>query len=248
VVQAVAEREGTGSFRGELACRYPDNTVFPADIWTTIFTGADGQRYTTISIRDLSARKAAEAARERPTQKVTDRLQTRIALLAVAEWLAAEINHQRLLAEFATPAVRIAGADHSECLRRSPEDRTLTTVSSSDPVALVGRVQREYHGLNGLAAVRREPVIVDDDALAMAHQPTAGGHAKEVRAAAAVPLLHGGAGDVSKLATSSASAMTRCLSRGTGGGLSSSSSRWSSTAFVRPTSRSVDESPSSFSS
>ena len=57
---ALEERNRTGRFRGELRLIGKDNITFPAEIQSQIFKGADDQLLTSMIVRDISDRKAAE--------------------------------------------------------------------------------------------------------------------------------------------------------------------------------------------
>ncbi|NJD89098.1 MAG: PAS domain S-box protein, partial [Betaproteobacteria bacterium] len=57
---ALAERERTGRFVGELSFVHKDGTRFPAEISSLVFTDRDGRRMTSMIVRDLSERKSAE--------------------------------------------------------------------------------------------------------------------------------------------------------------------------------------------
>jgi PAS domain S-box-containing protein len=62
---ALAEREKSGRFRGELTMRRRNGDSFPAEVATQIFTGPGGHTWTSMTIRDLTAqRRAEEALRE----------------------------------------------------------------------------------------------------------------------------------------------------------------------------------------
>jgi len=54
------ERRLTGSASGELHFRRKDGTIFPAEVSSSVFVDANGQQRTSMSIRDISARKQAE--------------------------------------------------------------------------------------------------------------------------------------------------------------------------------------------
>ena len=60
VREAVAERDRTGRFLGEMELRRRDGSRFPAEVSSLVFTGRGGQRLTSMIIRDLSGRRAAE--------------------------------------------------------------------------------------------------------------------------------------------------------------------------------------------
>ncbi len=59
---AIAERERTGKFKGELNLRRKDGTVFPGEVSTAFFTDRDGLTKTTIIVRDITGHKLAEEA------------------------------------------------------------------------------------------------------------------------------------------------------------------------------------------
>ncbi len=59
---ALAERSRQGYFKGELNFRRLDGSVFPAELYTIMFTDSQGQKKSSMSIRDISARKQAEKA------------------------------------------------------------------------------------------------------------------------------------------------------------------------------------------
>lgn len=55
---ALEERTRTGSFYGELRCRRPDGSTFPAEIISTQFVDASGTQRAINTIRDISERHA----------------------------------------------------------------------------------------------------------------------------------------------------------------------------------------------
>ncbi len=57
---ALAERERSGRFRGELTLIGKDNGKFPAELLTQVFEGRDGQMLISMIVRDISERKASE--------------------------------------------------------------------------------------------------------------------------------------------------------------------------------------------
>jgi PAS domain S-box-containing protein len=54
------ERCRTGRFRGELRLRRSDGSIFPAELTSVVFAGADGALNTGMIIRDLTERQRAE--------------------------------------------------------------------------------------------------------------------------------------------------------------------------------------------
>ena len=59
---ALAERERTGVFRAELIHVRANGERFPAEVWSAAFEGANGQRLTSMIVRDISDRKRVEEA------------------------------------------------------------------------------------------------------------------------------------------------------------------------------------------
>lgn len=57
---ALEERDRNGNFSGELTLVRRDGTRFPGEISTAIFTDKDGNRRTSMVIRDITARVEAE--------------------------------------------------------------------------------------------------------------------------------------------------------------------------------------------
>jgi len=62
---AAEERNRVGRFRGELTLVRKDGSSFPADVSTAIFADRSGRLYTSMVARDVTARKAGEAALRR---------------------------------------------------------------------------------------------------------------------------------------------------------------------------------------
>ena len=58
----VAEREATGRARGEATALRRDGTPFPVEISSVVYKTASGKTLANVTLRDLSAQKAAEAA------------------------------------------------------------------------------------------------------------------------------------------------------------------------------------------
>ena len=59
---ALAEREATGRFRGELTWVRRDGTRFPGEVSSLVFQAEDGRRMTSMVIRDLTQKKRDEQA------------------------------------------------------------------------------------------------------------------------------------------------------------------------------------------
>lgn len=59
---ALAERERTGHFRGELTLKRRDGQPFPAEVATQVFIEPGGESWTSMTIRDLTNQREAEAA------------------------------------------------------------------------------------------------------------------------------------------------------------------------------------------
>ncbi len=59
---ALDQRTRTGRFIGELTCLRKDETKFPVELSSTVFTDFDGKQCTGMIIRDITERKLAEEA------------------------------------------------------------------------------------------------------------------------------------------------------------------------------------------
>jgi two-component system, cell cycle sensor histidine kinase and response regulator CckA len=60
--QAIEERQRTGRFRGELTLKRADGSRFPGEISSAVFEDAQGMARTSLIIRDVTRRNAAEEA------------------------------------------------------------------------------------------------------------------------------------------------------------------------------------------
>ncbi len=60
LAKALAERERTGHFRGELNYRRKDGTIFPGEVSVAVFEDRDGESKTSMIIRDITERKHTE--------------------------------------------------------------------------------------------------------------------------------------------------------------------------------------------
>lgn len=69
---ALEERARTGSFYGELRCRRPDGSTFPAELMSAQFLDANGTARATIMIRDISERLAVAEHLKAVSQSVVD--------------------------------------------------------------------------------------------------------------------------------------------------------------------------------
>jgi PAS domain S-box-containing protein len=81
---AVAERDRTGRFRGELTFLRSDGTRFPGEVSSAVFTDGHGDLRTSMVVRDVSAHRAAEdrvRASERFLRDTLDALSAHIAIL-----------------------------------------------------------------------------------------------------------------------------------------------------------------------
>ena len=90
----LAEREATGRMRGEITALRKDGTPFPAEISSVVYHTASGEEFANVTLRDLSAQKAAEAAYQ-ASQAVVAGLQAAMdahALLSTADQ-AGRITH-----------------------------------------------------------------------------------------------------------------------------------------------------------
>ena len=56
------ERARTGQFRGELTFVRADASIFPVEVFSSLYTDVDGKQYTNIIFHDITERKRAEEA------------------------------------------------------------------------------------------------------------------------------------------------------------------------------------------
>ena len=61
LVLALEERERTGKATAELNFKKKDGTIFPAVVSSSVFSDSKGIQYTSMTLRDISVRKRAEA-------------------------------------------------------------------------------------------------------------------------------------------------------------------------------------------
>ncbi|QCB47436.1 response regulator [Hydrogenophaga sp. PAMC20947] len=83
----LAVREATGRMRGEATALRKDGTPFPVELSSVVYRTAAGETLANVTLRDLSAQKAAEAAYQ-TSQAVVASLQTAMnahALLSTAD-------------------------------------------------------------------------------------------------------------------------------------------------------------------
>jgi PAS domain S-box-containing protein len=66
---ALEERDRTGSFKGELTFLRKDGTRFPGEISSSIFTDRNGQKRSSMIIRDVTERKRAEEEMKRSIER-----------------------------------------------------------------------------------------------------------------------------------------------------------------------------------
>ncbi len=81
---AFAERERTGTFRGELRCVRGDGSVFPAEVVSTSFADTSGKGLTSTIVRDVTDRKKAEEEIRELNERLERRVEERTAQLEVA--------------------------------------------------------------------------------------------------------------------------------------------------------------------
>lgn len=92
---ALAERERTGQFRGELTFIRKDGTHFPGEISTSIFKDRAGNLLTSMIIRDITDRKQAEKRLFKSEKKFSLSFQINpnpMAISDVATWKYIDVN------------------------------------------------------------------------------------------------------------------------------------------------------------
>lgn len=74
--EMLRQREAKGWAKGELTLRRHDGTLFPGELSSTIFHDRQGQRFTSMIIRDVSARKHQEWLTEERTRLQNEQIET----------------------------------------------------------------------------------------------------------------------------------------------------------------------------
>ncbi|MGZ7052762.1 MAG: PAS domain-containing sensor histidine kinase, partial [Candidatus Angelobacter sp.] len=77
----VEERARTGKAQGELSAKRTDGTLFPVEVSSVAFKDTNGEIRTSLALRDISARKHAEAELKIQTERLS--LATRVASIGV---------------------------------------------------------------------------------------------------------------------------------------------------------------------
>jgi PAS domain S-box-containing protein len=164
----LAERARTGQVRGELTMIRGDGTRFPAEFASAIFEDRHGRQRTSLTFRDVSARRAAEAALEQARQdlelRVAERTRALGALLELCRDVASQLELGPLLTQIlgrlrdvidhTGAAVAILEDDAMEILDyRGPAARE-KVVGARISLALDSGYRRVVRG--------RAPVIVPD--------------------------------------------------------------------------------------
>ena len=119
---ALAQRQRTGSFAGELTGLRADGTRFPIELSTSVFTAPDGQARTSMVIRDISERRRAELAvgeRDRVMRYIVEHDPNAIAVYDRGlRYLAVS---RRYLQDYEVKDADIIGKHHYEVFPEMPE-------------------------------------------------------------------------------------------------------------------------------
>ena len=130
---ALDERRRTGRFRGELTMRRKDGSTFPVELSSAVFCDDEGHEWTSMSIRDISDRKAQESERERLLKELD----------AKHRWLEAVLDHvplsvllfephgrlsfnRRAEEAFGLPLSKTGGSEQYRSLIRLPDGTPIT--------------------------------------------------------------------------------------------------------------------------
>ena len=107
VAIAIEERDKTGKFYGELTFIRKDGTQFPGEISSAVFKDKDGNRRTSMTIRDISERKQAEDVIHRERNFTS-------AVLDTAGVLVVVINREGEIVRFNRAAEEFTGYSFDE--------------------------------------------------------------------------------------------------------------------------------------
>ena len=80
----IEDRKRWGVAHGEINCKRKDESLFPIEISSVVFTDTTGELRTTMALRDISERKKAESQLRLQTERLS--LATRAASIGVWEW------------------------------------------------------------------------------------------------------------------------------------------------------------------
>jgi PAS domain S-box-containing protein len=110
VPAALAERERTGTFRGELNFVRSDGSVFPGDVVSVRFTDASESTWFSTNIHDVTERKAAEEALRESRQLLLDVTDNSLNLMYIVDTEGRFLLANRRLSRlFGLPEEQIVG-------------------------------------------------------------------------------------------------------------------------------------------
>ncbi|MDD5028230.1 MAG: EAL domain-containing protein [Rhodoferax sp.] len=187
---ALAERQRTGHFAGELTFFRSDQSQFPAEVLSQVFQGADGQQMACMVVRDLTELKQAQALLELKALGAEALLN----LPAAAESMSERdfMQHGLELAEKLTGSqiafIHLVHPDQQTIELGAWSKATLThyCTSAYDAHCPVSRA-----GIWADALRQRAPVLVNDYASASGKHGLPEGHA-HLQRLISVPVMAGG--------------------------------------------------------
>jgi PAS domain S-box-containing protein len=121
----LAERSLTGRFDGELTCLRADGSRFPAEVASRVFTDSSGESWTSIAIRDISARVTAQEKLDAAEQALRE----------------SETRHRLLLQSASVGIVYVDAAG-----RMLLANATAAALLGTTPDALLGKTPQEIVG------------------------------------------------------------------------------------------------------
>lgn len=187
---ALAERQRTGHFAGELTFCRADQSKFPAEVLSQVFQGADGQQMTCMVVRDLTSQKQTQALLELKTL----RAEALLSLPAAAETMSerAFMQHGQELAEKLTGSqIAFIHMVHEDQETIELTAWSKTTLATYCTAAYDSHYPVSQAGIWADALRQRAPVVVNDYASANGKHGLPEGHAPLQRLIS-VPVMEGG--------------------------------------------------------
>jgi PAS domain S-box-containing protein len=168
LAELLAERARTGKVRGEVTMIRGDGTRFPAEFASAIFEDRHGRQRTSLTFRDVSARKQAEAelqaAREQLEARVAERTRALGALLELCRDVASQLELGPLLTQILGRLRNVI--EHTGAAVALLEDEVMEILDYSGPAPrekIVGaRISLARDSGYRRVVRERAPVIVPD--------------------------------------------------------------------------------------
>jgi len=162
---ALEERARTGEFKGELTLIRKDGTKFPGEVSTLVFKDGHGHEKTSMTIRDITARKRAE-------EEIRQRSVELAALNNNARLLTQNLNLKTVAEIITRTCMQTFGLRLAWLLRAEPSGGTSTMTHFPDSISYPAQVTIRWdetplgRGPTGRCLRSRKPVTFSDLATA----------------------------------------------------------------------------------